>query len=215
MNISKPLQIAILSSMIFGVELGGYAQVNLVNLYDFTGATQNASSSNQGISADFDSVLLYSAWGINGTGMLSGGFILPILTGNINTTPGTTYEISYTVSHSQQLWFAGLHPVVVFGSSSVDSSGALADGFNPQAAFASDVSVNVDYTYMATSASTPMTFYGYFGDNADSVKFSDISVTALTQVTPVPEVSTASLLGLGGCVWLLASFGRRLFGKYG
>jgi hypothetical protein len=50
-----------------------------------------------------------------------------------------------------------------------------------------------------------MTFVGGFIDEADSVLFNNVSVIE------VPEMSAASLLGLGGCVWLLAPPWRRSF----
>jgi hypothetical protein len=203
-KLGKLLQYVLLSTITHGLQSSGHAQVNLVNLYDFTGETQNGYSANQGIDIlSFDSVVLICAYGTNGPPSLS-NLIEPILTGNMNTTPDATYEISYIVSHGPPD-FIRLPVYVSFGNFPIDVGDAVLaaeqDSPTPYAA------LSYDYTKIATSTTTALTFDASFIDEADSIVFSNISVME------VPETSVAGLFGFGACTLLLAQRWRGLFPK--
>ena len=207
MNIIKSVQIVLQSSMALGLQSAGLAQVNLVNLYDWTPQTQYGFSPNQGISIDsFNSASFYGQYSVNGRGNRN-DIIHPILTASLDTVPGDTYEISYTLKMSN---FSNFYTP---GSVSFGNDINLFSFSFPQSQPRGDQIYGFDYTEIATPTTTAMTFYVGFIDTADALYLSDFSVTTVSEMVPVPEVSTAGLLGLGGCVWLLAPLCRRSFGR--
>ncbi|HXI69230.1 MAG TPA: hypothetical protein VNN22_02615 [Verrucomicrobiae bacterium] len=193
MKISKLLQNVILLAIAGGFQSGGHAQENLVNLYDWTPQTLNGLSPNQGV----------NIWSSNSVGFdVQNGAVIfshttPSLTGNLDTTPGASYQISFDLSFNAHTpyvdWFS-----VSFGDNSF--------GFDPFGLIFSDpnfYSGTIDFTVIATAPITAMQLAAY-GDNGESFYVSDLMVTA------VPEVSVNRLLGLGGGSLLLAHLCRRV-----
>jgi hypothetical protein len=203
MKISEPLQIVVLSTIVLGLQFDGRAQDNLANLNDWTAQTEYGSSPNSGIIISGSASAIF--FGSYSTNVVSGpDHIIPILTGTLDTTSGTTYEISYNLEHDGRFIFC-------YGTFSF---GSFNYGFDlPFTGQPSGTSEAFDFLVTANTLSTQMSFAWPAIDNGDAAFLSDFSVTALPEMISVPEVSTARLLGLGGCAWLLAPFGRRSFEK--
>ena len=198
MKISKLLQIVILSAMVLGLPISGHAQGNLVNLSDWTNETRGAENPNnhvQVISATFAYFGPNGYWSTNGPGQP----VDPILTGILDTTPGATYEISYTLSFSSPPGSVPNAQVTFDNCTTNATPPASFDGF-----FMLSGTRSLDYTVVATSPTTTMSFNLYIFDDVGSFTLSDVSVTA------VPEISSARLIGFGACVWLFAKPWRRL-----
>jgi hypothetical protein len=203
MKIGSPLQIIVLSATALGFQFDARAQDNLANLNDWTAGTQYGSSPNSGIIiSDSASAIFFGSYSAN---VFSGpDHIIPILTGTLDTTPGTTYKISYSLEHDGRFIFCD----------GTFSFGSFNYGFNlPFTGQPSGTPEAFDFLVTANASSTPMSFTWPAIDNGDAAFLSHFSVTAVPEVIPVPEVSTAGLLGLGGCAWLLAPFVRRSSGK--
>lgn len=194
------LQIAILSAIIFQVPLWGRAQENLVDLYNWSNDTGYVPDPSSFITIDsFDSVYFYSGFTTN---PLNEGpqVVQPILSGMLATTPGETYDVSFTMQLGA--------PSDAFGGASMSFGDFVTNcdlqnpahgdspGYNPPMSF--------DFALVATSPATPMAFYADFGDYTDGLSISDAIVTE------APEASTTRLFWCGGCTWLLFRFLRRL-----
>jgi hypothetical protein len=194
------LQIGVLSALMLEFQLSGHAQGNLVNLYQWRNDTGNVSNPNNYININSrDAAYFYS--GIT-TNFFHGPFIVePVLSGNLNTTPGITYDVSFTMQLAA--------PEDVFGGASMsfgsfttncdlqDPENGDRPGYNPPLDFS--------FYLEATSAITPMTFYAGFADYSDGLSVSAINVTPV--IDPVPEASSVTLLSCGAIVLL---FARRL-----
>jgi hypothetical protein len=205
MKINHRSSIVMMAVIASGLGFRAQAQSNLVNLYDWTPETQYGFTPDQGISiGSFDSASFYGQYSVNGRGNRN-DIIHPILTVNLDTTPGTTYQISYTLEMSNLSRFQ------TPGSLSFGNDPSSFLFYFPSSPLDGDQTSIFDYTRTAVASTTTMTFYVGFIDTGDLLCLSDFSVTALSPVTPVPEVSTASLLVLGGGVWLLAAVRRRTF----
>lgn len=152
-----------------------------------------ASNPNYGIIISSANAAIF--FGSYSTNVLSGpDHIVPVLTGNLETTPGATYEISCTVANDP------LHAEIGSGNLSFGSSNYGIDLF---AMGGPGSTQNFDFQITATSPSTTMAFTWWI-DNGYQASVSGFSVTQ------VPEVSSARLSGLGGCMLLLALHWRRL-----
>ena len=203
MNIRKSLQAVVLITIVLGIPCAGRAQDNLVNLNDWTGQTKYGSSPNSGIVIlDSVSAIFFGSYSTN---VFSGpDHIIPVLTGTLATAPGATYDISYTLEHDGRFIFCA----------GTFSFGSFIYGFNlPFNGQPSGASETFGFLVTADSLSTATSFAWPAIDNGDAAFLSNFSVTALPLVNPVPEASTASLLGLGGCACWVASACGRFFGK--
>ena len=171
----------------------GLAQGNLVDLYDWTDQSSpytgliNVYSSN---SAVYEGD--YGAYG---------GFNHLNLAGNITTTPGVTYDVSFTLlnesssdSGSGCMMFGNIQTNLNFAFSPSDSY-LTSDGyaFNP---------VTFTFSVLATDSSTPVSF-NFDLDEGINANVSDFMITA------VPEMSTGSYLLFGGCMLVLARESRK------
>jgi hypothetical protein len=222
MKISKPLQIVVLSTIALGIQFTGRAQGNLVNLYEnwtIGSVTSIGGDGPIGIPSSVDitsstSAILHPGWANNAISIQYNQFgaIAPVLSGNLDTTSGTTYEITFTIN-SESAALISPNMSMSFGNFAIDYFPVPALGLG--APF-NAAPLNIEFTAMAASPITFISFTEYpcdvVSDFYNSIYLSNLSVVAVPQVIPVPEVSTASLLGLGGCAWLLAPFGRRSFG---
>jgi hypothetical protein len=203
-RISRSLHMLMLSAFALGFQASGRAQGNLVNLYDWTNQTRYVPDPNYYIIiGSFNSANFRS--GITTNPLLGGPFIVePVLTGSLPTTPGITYEISFTMQLGA--------PFAAFGGASLSFGNFTTNcdlqnpangnqpGYNPP--------VNFDFTAVATSPTTAMSFNAGFNDYTDGMLLSNVAVME------VPEISASRLFGFGGCVLLLARQWRRLFQKW-
>ena len=187
MKIRSPKGFAIIILTLV-TSIAGYAQGNLVNLYDWTVVSNTppppgtvyvygsfqAASSNSG----------FFNWGAESHA--NGGLFpnMASISNNLTTIPGQAYEIACTSEASGE--FGGsisiqfgnfsesfLLPVVDLGSG----------GFT-------DVPTNIDFTVVASSASTTMEIQPYLVDYPGGVQLSDFSVVA------VPEPAVPGLWGV-------------------
>jgi len=204
MNIRKSLQAVVLITIVLGIPCAGRAQDNLVNLNDWTGQTKYGSSPNSGIVIlDSVSAIFFGSYSTN---VFSGpDHIIPVLTGTLATAPGATYDISYTLEHDGRFIFCA----------GTFSFGNFSYGFNlPFNGQPSPAAESFNFLVTADASITATSFAWPAIDNGDAAFLTSFSVTAVPLVNPVPEASTASLLMLGGCAWLLAPFCRRAFRRY-
>ena len=152
-----------------------------------------ASDPNYGIIISSSNAAIF--FGSYSTNVVSGpSHIVPILTGNLGTTPGATYEISYTVANDP------VHAELGSGNLSFGSSNYKIDLF---AIGGPGSTQDFHFQITTTSPSTTMAFTWWI-DNGYQASVSGLSITQ------VPEVSSARLSGLGGCILLLAQRWRRL-----
>lgn len=170
------------------------AQENLVDLYGWSNETGYVQNPSNFVAIDsYNAAYFYS--GITTDFFTGGPFIVePVLSGKISTTPGVTYDVSVTMQLNA--------PYDIFGGASM-SFGDFTNNCNLQNPANGDVPgynppVSFDFTSVATSSSTEMTFYADFGDYTDGLSISDVMVTA------VPEMSSTLLLFYGGCILMLA-----------
>jgi hypothetical protein len=192
-----------LSAFALGLQSSGRAQGNLVNLYDWANQTRYVPDPNYYITiGSFNSANFRS--GITTNPLLGDPFIVePILTGSLHTTPGITYEITFTMQLGS--------PFDAFGGASLSFGNFITNcdlqnpangnqpGYNPP--------VNFDFTAIATSPTTAMSFNAGFNDYTDGMLLSNVAVME------VPEISASRLFGFGGCVLLLARQWRRFSPK--
>jgi hypothetical protein len=200
MKISKSLQIVMWSTIALGLQSSGHAQGNLVNLYDWTPETMYGQSPNAGIDiSSFNSAYFMGEYSTN---VFSGpSHIVPILTGNLATTPGATYEISYTIGLNGSQDNNG--GSLTFGSFDCGFSFTLPANSWPLY----EPTENFDFLVTATSPNTTMIFNFGGIDNGMEIDVSNFSVAV------VPEISAARLFGFLGCVLVLAQPWQRLFQK--
>ena len=194
MNVSKSLQIIILSTITLGLQSSGHTQSNLVNLYDWKNTGINSLSGPPFITNIWTSTSPDEAFG--------GLFFYNNVSANLDTTPGASYEISFSGQFGGYSYWGG--PTMSFGSFSTGCEllpgGQLnnGDGYYPP--------VNFDFTVVATDPITAMSFTLYV-DNNSEITLSNVSVIQ------VPEISPTSLIAFGGCILILARQWRRTFQK--
>ncbi|HEV2329076.1 MAG TPA: hypothetical protein VGY56_09845 [Verrucomicrobiae bacterium] len=129
------------------------------------------------------------------------------LSGNLSTTPGVPYEISFTLQDTGIGDFAGAGNVC-FGNSEIILDSTFADGYITNGGYVFPP-VNFDFIAVAASSTTSMSF----GFALDEGLNADLSNLEITEITPAPEASTNWLVCCGGCVLLLAKQLRRLVQK--
>ena len=188
MRISRPLVFAVVVVLAFAFQASGRAQGNMVDFYGW------------------NPVVLYGPQSA-GPSVISSGEVeffvqpstnypnppfttIPGLTSILDTTPGSTYEISYNATFGAHSLIWSLS--VEFGNDTFDiGPGGAATNF-------------FDFMDTATSPNTAMTIR-FSGDNGDSIDLSNFTVTE------VPEPPVVGLLGLGGGIVLLVLSRRRGF----
>ncbi len=181
----------LLSAILLPFQSYGQAPVNLVNLYDWTNVTANTGGQDpSGFVIIKSSTSAIFQGGLNGFNP-----IYPAIARALNTIPGAAYEISYT---AEDLSESGPNVATLyFGNTSTQVD-------LPEHEFGSSaIPVNVDFTAMATSATTPMSFV--FGTDIDN----DQDYLYNLSVTEVPEVRTEKLLFVFGCALLYVRRWRR------
>jgi hypothetical protein len=121
------------------------------------------------------------------------------LTGIFDTTPGATYEITFT---TQGFYFvAPAGASMLFGNFTNNCTpryNSIMQSYGPE---------NFDYTVVATAQTTTMSFIYVTSPAQGGLSLAEFSVVE------VPEISTGGLIGFGGCVFAIAQQGRRLFQK--
>jgi hypothetical protein len=129
------------------------------------------------------------------------------LTANLDTTPGVTYEISFTLQDASLGNFGGAGDLW-FGNSEINLNSAFQDGYITPNGYVFPA-VNYSFTAAATSSTTAMSFDFVLDEGLNA----DLSNLAITQITDVPEVSTFSMFFYGGFVFLLAKQLRKVTQK--
>lgn len=170
-----------------------------MDLYNWSNETAYAVPGSEG-----NYISISSADSVNFSGGMGTNpyiFVVPVLAGDINTTPGATYEISFT-----------MQDLNLFEGSASESFGAYSTNFNLPVVDESgdpgyyDLPVNIDFTAVATSATTMMSFQCFL-DNDGAATLDHL------MVTEVPETSTTRLFLYGGCALLLAKKLQKLAQK--
>jgi hypothetical protein len=207
MKISKSLQIVMFSIIGLGLQSSGHAQASLVNLYDWMNETMYSSTPD--FNVQIQSPNSVGFFGSRSTNNAPYPFALPVLTGSLNTTPGTTYEISFTMQNDFVETIG--QPEVSFGSFTTNFDLPAAQETDGQLQY---FPVNIDLTAVAMSFDTTMTFTVPI-DTGDAMSLNNLEVTAITGSTIgnvfVPEPSTTKLVFCFGFAWLLAQrLGRLL-----
>jgi hypothetical protein len=192
----NPNCLYIAALLVIGIHFSakGLAQGNLVDLYDWSDqSTPYAGFINVYSS---DSAVYEGDYGVYG------GFNHLNLADNISTTPGLTYDVSFTLlNESSDDSGTGS---MIFG----DLQTSLDYAFSPSNSHYTSqgyVFSPVTYTFsvLATDSSTPVSF------NFDLDEGMNASVSDF-MITPVPEISTDSFLLIGGCTLVLARETRKL-----
>lgn len=187
------LRIVVLAVIIFCVQSRSYAQGNLVDLYNWSNETEVGYDPNPN-----DYVNIVSATSAYFYGDYSpNGFAVPILSTTLNTIPGATYDVSFTLQDQNVEACSGYE---YFGNTStdVDLQPPVGDPINP-----SLVPENIDFTVIANSTETDMSFE-FALDSSGIASLSNFSVTE------VPEVSSGKLFVFLGCILLCVRKWRRL-----
>lgn len=192
----RAFSILLLSAIFLEIQSSGRAQENLVDLYDWSNETQNISPGSQGNYMD-----VYSANWVD----FFGGFdtnqhaASPVLAGNLETTPGASYEISFTMANDP------IDPGSACLSFGSFTTNIVLPRINNGTGF-SGPPINIDFTAVATSATTTMSFQSYlYYDGEESLNN--------LEVMEVPEASNTRLFCYGGCIFLLAKQLRKLIQK--
>ncbi len=184
-----------LPSIVLGLQSSGLAQTNLVNLYDWNISSDTGSPDVRITSFNSASFL--------GDGATNGGpTSVSTLSGVLNTIPGATYEISFTMVNEVEQYGGGSETFGNTGTSFLLTSTEtnVPPNYIPNP-------VNIDYTAVATSTTTTMTFEASVDGEDGWTELFDASVVE------VPETSGVGLLGFGGCFLLFANQWRRLLQK--
>jgi hypothetical protein len=181
----------VLSGILF--QLKGQAQGNLVNLYNWSNQTVVGYDPNP---SDYVNILSSTSASFFGDYSKS-GFAVPILSDSLNTVPGVTYEINFTLEDQNIEACTGY---AFFGNTSTDLD-LPPPGGNPFNL--SVVPVSVDFSAVATSVTTTMSF-------EFSLDSSGIAGLSNLSVTEVPEVPDLELVVFLGFVLWGAKLSRRL-----
>jgi hypothetical protein len=189
----KALPVALISVIVFGLQSRALAQGNLVDLYGWANETEVGYDPNPS-----DYVNVSSSNSANFYGDLSpNGFAVPIVSGSLDTIPGAAYEISFTLQNN---FITFSDAQLYFGNTLTDIDLPSEGSGNP--ANMSPIPVSIDFTAMATSSTTPMSFEFGLDSSGDDSLYN-------FQVMEVPETSSAKLFALG-LVLLFAWKSRRL-----
>lgn len=187
------LQIAVLAAVLFQFASIGHAQGNLGDLY-------NWKDDSAPITGLIDIYSCNSATFIGNYANFPGLNQLS-LSGGLNTTPGATYQISFTLQDTGIGDFDGTGDLW-FGSSEMNLNSTFEDGHITGNGYAF-APVNYDFTAVATSSTTSMSF-DFVLDQGLNADLSNL------QITIVPEISTSRLFCYGGFVLVLAGQLRKL-----
>ena len=203
MNQSKSLPTIILSLAAFAIQPNADAQGNLV---DFSNWTLTGQGLYQGSGAP--SISLYTSTGtqnasFTGVPSITGGFVLFALTGSLNTKPGATYDISFTMQNAGQSYLED--PSMSFGS--FGASCNLLAGETLNGTDYSFVPEHYDFSIVATDPITTMSF-NVTPDIGQGVFLSNVSVVQV-QVQPVPESPSIRQFAFGACMLGLTQTWRR------
>jgi hypothetical protein len=167
----------------------GHAQGDLVNLYNWSNETESVAPDTM---SRFISIYSNSSADFYGgftTNYSSGFAVCPLLVGTVNTVPGDSYEVSFTMQNMSG--YAG-------------GVAESFDGDSTNLSFPSDdlgyteIPVNVDFTAVATSTTTMVSFQCYLDPEGGQADLYNVSVTE------VPESSASRLFLCGGFVLLMA-----------
>jgi hypothetical protein len=198
----KALPVALVSAAVLGLQSSAQAQFNLSNLYNWDNVTKCVSS---GALGQFISIYSYNSADFYG-GFASGSGAprgaSPTLTEQFDTTPGATYQISFTMQNLNS-----------FGGSTFESFGdnnlnfQLPFTYTDGGEYYSDTPVYIDFTAVATSDLTTMSIQCNLDPEGGAASLSNL------MVTQVPEVSSPMLFGFGGFALLLVRRGRQFFPK--
>lgn len=169
-----------------------WAQGNLVNLYNWHDATADIPPSDSNLYAFAVSPNFAEFDGGLTSNSVNGGppWIQPRLTGILDTTPGATYEISYTLSTGET-------------AASVDMLFGDSDALYEYCGGDMGFSTNLVYTFEAASTTTQMSFEC----NLDPVQSIDLFGVSVVEV---PEIRSGYLIVFLGCAWWFAKKWRRL-----
>lgn len=195
MSINQSLPLLLLTMITLVLQPRGHAQGNVVNLYHWTIVTATPPGSYTSPTGSVQILSATSAMIYSGQNVFTNPFLLgpsnPTLSGNLNTTPGTAYEIIVTLQNNSQ-WLC--NPYLTFGDFTTNFILPNLGGPNPPIG---GPPVNIDFTIAATSAITMMSI------NPGLYDVGQVSLFNFS-VVEAPEVSSAELLALGGGVWWLA-----------
>ncbi len=180
----------LLSTILLPLKSRGEVPQNLVDLYNWTNETMVGAGDNpnnyvfirSATSADFDGGFTYE----------SGGFVpvQPTIAGTMDTIPGVTYEICFTVQDDSV--YGPNSAQIYFGNTCTDIDlppGMPGPNLSP-------IPVNIDFTVEATSATTTMSFEFGLDPSDDEDSLYNLSVTE------VPEARSENLMILFGCTLL-------------
>jgi hypothetical protein len=201
----KLLQFVALSVIMLQVQSRGLAQGNIADLYNWSNETMDGSDPNPN---DYIQISSFSSALFYGGYTDEGGGVSPTILGNFDTTPGATYQISFTMQNLNS-----------FDSSASESFGDNATNFDLPFVYINggesytDTPVNIDFTAVATFSTTTMSIEYYLDPDGGAASLSDLMVTEVSGATGVPEISSTQFFCFGGCALLLARQLRALFAK--
>lgn len=192
----KPLRAIITSAIVFGLQLAVNAQGNLVNLFDWSNETRFSGSPLNNVQIEASDAANF--FGSDSTNNSPCPFAVPELAGSVSTTPGTTYDISFTMQND---FVEGAQAVISFDDFTTNLVLPAARQTSPfQMQY---YPVDVELTYAATAGTTDFSFKLPI-DDGDAVSLGDFSVIE------VPETSTVGIFGIFGCAWLFARRWRKM-----
>lgn len=128
-----------------------------------------------------------------------GGFNDLVLAGSLNTTPGATYEISFTLQDKSPIGDDGGSGSFLFGNSEMNLDGTFRDSYITNGTYEFPA-VNYDFMTLATSSTTTMSFDLVLDEGLNTA----LSNLAVTEITPAPEISSGRMFFYGGCIFLFA-----------
>jgi hypothetical protein len=137
-----------------------------------------------------------------------GGFNDLILTGSFDTTPGTSYQISFTLQDESPIGDDGGSGSLDFGNSEISLDGAFCGSYLSNGTYVFPAA-NYNFTATATSPTTTMSFNLSLDEGLDT----GLSNLTITQIMAVPETSSTRLFLFGGCVFMLAKQLRKVTQK--
>lgn len=195
--------IALALAIVFGLQSNAQAQGNLVNLYNWENETAVGSDPNPN---DYLAVSSSTSAKFSGGYTDQGGGVSPIMTGLFDTTPGASYQISFTMQNLSQFDGSASES---FGNDTMNF-GLPAVLLNGGESYA-DTPVNIDFTAVATSTTTAMSIECYLDPDGGAADLSGLTVTEVPN--EAPEASSILLFCFGCCALLLVRNWPRFFPK--
>lgn len=196
-------RVALLSGFLLQLSSAGQAQENLVDLYHWSNETGYVPNPSNFVAINSYNTAYFSSGYTTNPFNQGPLFVEPVVSGELNTIPGVTYDVSFTLQLNA--------PYDAFGGASM-SFGAFTTNCNLQNPANGDQPgynppVNFDFTSVATATTTPMSFCAGFDDFSDGLSISDVMVTA------VPEISSAKLFCCGLALLVLREQWTRLINR--